>query len=120
LSRSEENSEFEGLAQSTCLSLWNAVYSEHDAARLFMVWGFMWVFALGSACHSQGLPAAYGLHRQIAAQLYAQMGQLGDAINEQNAALVLDPKNADDWNNRGVLHARNGDAALAGKDFEHA
>jgi hypothetical protein len=29
---------------------------------LFMVWGFMWVFDLGSACHSQGVPAAYGFH----------------------------------------------------------
>ena len=29
-------------------------------------------------------------HRQLA-QLYAQMGQLRDAISEQNAALALDP-----------------------------
>jgi Tfp pilus assembly protein PilF len=43
-------------------------------------------------------------HRQLA-QLYAQMGQLGDA---------------DDWNNLGVLHARNGDIATARKDFERA
>ena len=58
-------------------------------------------------------------HRQLA-QLYAQMGQLRDAISEQNAALALDPKNADDWNNLGVLHARNGDTASARRDFEHA
>jgi len=32
----------------------------------------------------------------------------------------LEPKNADDWNNLGVLHARNGEATLARKDFEHA
>src|ERR1700720_1228867 len=29
---------------------------------LFMVWGLVWAFDLGSACHSQGVPAAYGLH----------------------------------------------------------
>jgi len=58
-------------------------------------------------------------HRQLA-QLYAQMGQLGDAISEENAALALEPKNADDWNNLGVLHARNGDIATARKDFERA
>jgi Tfp pilus assembly protein PilF len=58
-------------------------------------------------------------HRQLA-QIYAQMGQLRDAINEQNIAISLEPKNADDWNNLGVLHARNGDAVMARKDFDRA
>jgi Flp pilus assembly protein TadD len=48
------------------------------------------------------------------------MGQLRDAINEQNDALAIDPNDADDWNNLGVLHARNGDKASARKDFKHA
>jgi len=58
-------------------------------------------------------------HRQLA-QVYSQMGQLPDAISEQNAALAIDANSADDWNNLGVLHARNGDKASARKDFEHA
>ena len=37
-----------------------------------------------------------------------------------NAALTLEPKNADDWNNLGVLQARVGDTASARKDFERA
>jgi Flp pilus assembly protein TadD len=48
------------------------------------------------------------------------MGQLPDAISEQNAALAIEPNNADDWNNLGVLHARNGDKASARNAFEHA
>jgi Flp pilus assembly protein TadD len=58
-------------------------------------------------------------HRQLA-QLYSQMGQLPDAISEQSAALAIDPANADDWNNLGVFHARNGDKASARKAFERA
>ncbi|MGC1362228.1 MAG: tetratricopeptide repeat protein, partial [Silvibacterium sp.] len=58
-------------------------------------------------------------HRQLA-QLYEQIGQLGDALRELNAALVLEPNNADDWNNLGVLQARAGDTVSARKDFEHA
>jgi len=45
---------------------------------------------------------------------------LRDAISEQNAVLALDPTNADDWNNLGVLHARDGNVASARRDFEHA
>jgi Flp pilus assembly protein TadD len=48
------------------------------------------------------------------------MGQLPDAIGEQNTVLALEPKNADDWNNLGVLQARNGDKAMARKDFERS
>ena len=48
------------------------------------------------------------------------MGQPADAIRELNAALAIEPGDADDWNNLGVLQARAGDTVAARKDFEHA
>ena len=47
-------------------------------------------------------------------------GLLPDAIREQQTALQLAPKDADGWNNLGVLHARAGQTAEARKDFVRA
>jgi Flp pilus assembly protein TadD len=48
------------------------------------------------------------------------MGQLADAIKEQDIVLSINPRNADDWNNLGVLQARAGETKSARIAFEHA
>ncbi len=61
-------------------------------------------------------------HRALA-QVYMQMGQMVDAIREQSVVVAMDAKgsdNPDDWNDLGVMHARNGDKAAARRDFERA
>jgi Flp pilus assembly protein TadD len=48
------------------------------------------------------------------------MGEMPNAIREQQAALAIDPGNPGDWNDLGVLHIHAGDKAAARDDFEHA
>jgi Flp pilus assembly protein TadD len=62
-------------------------------------------------------------HRALA-QVYMQMGQVTDALREQNAVIFLattDTKQlASDWSDLGVMEAQAGHKLAAKRDFTHA
>jgi Flp pilus assembly protein TadD len=62
-------------------------------------------------------------HRALA-QVYLQMGQIADALREQNAVLFIatsDTKQlASDWSDLGVMEAQAGHKLAAKRDFTHA
>jgi Flp pilus assembly protein TadD len=62
-------------------------------------------------------------HRALA-QIYLQMGQIADALREQNAVIFLattDTKQlASDWSDLGVMEAQAGHKLAAKRDFNHA
>jgi Flp pilus assembly protein TadD len=58
-------------------------------------------------------------HRALA-QVYAQMGQMPDAVREQKTVVTLSPKTASDWSDLGVMEAEAGNRSAAKNDFEHA
>jgi Flp pilus assembly protein TadD len=64
-------------------------------------------------------PGEAGLHALLS-QVLAGMGQLQEAIAEEKTALTLDARDADGWNNLGVLEVRSGLRAEAREDFRHA
>ena len=59
------------------------------------------------------------LHAALS-QVLASTGNVGQAIEEQRTALKLFDRDADGWNNLGVLESRTGQTAAARADFEHA
>jgi Flp pilus assembly protein TadD len=64
-------------------------------------------------------PDQPGPHAALSQALTA-IGQLREAIQEEKSALALDARDADGWNNLGVLEQRTGLSARAREDFRHA
>lgn len=54
------------------------------------------------------------------ANLLAEAGRIGDAIESYSRVLNLDPANPETWHNRGVARIRCGDYSAAEKDFTRA
>lgn len=69
-------------------------------------------------------PGQFRLHRSVLvyniAQVYAAVGRADDAIRQYTAAIEMDPKYPEYFNERGAVHLARRDFALAEADFRQA
>jgi Flp pilus assembly protein TadD len=68
---------------------------------------------------AQLVPQSVESHRALA-QVYGQMDRGDEAVREQKLVVTMEPKNADDWNDLGVMEAGVGDKLSARRAFERA